>query len=140
MCLSCCHSPHSQYYCTYKKTGYCIYHLLQLTHTNETFQRIMYMWCVYMCLLSVSVSPHWLSQEPSQLEEELSQEEKKWSLVSQSVDMVVGGCPLNCTQPLLLLSPEAIVFLTVVASMSAVKLVLFSGDLLLSSYLHGVDM
>ena len=98
------------------------------------------MWCVYMCLLSASVSPHWLSQEPSQLEEEFSQEEKKWSLVSQSVDMVVGGCPLNCTQPLLLLSPEAIVFLTVVASMSAVKLVLFSDDLILSSYLHGVDM
>lgn len=88
-----------------------------------------------MCLLSVSVSPHWLSQDPSQLQEELK---SRW--VSQSVDMVVGGCPLNCTQPLLLLSPEAIVFLTVVASMSAVKLVLFSDDLILSSYLHGVDM
>jgi len=101
------------------------------------------MWCVYMCMLSVSVSPHWLSQDPSQLEEEWSQKEKEWAQifsVSQSVDMFVGGYPLNCTQPLLLLSPEAIVFLTVVASMSAVKLVLFSDDLILSSYLHGVDM
>ena len=99
------------------------------------------MWCVYMCLLSVSVSPHWLSQEPSQLEEEFSQKELSWIFkVSQSVDMVVGGYPLNCTQPLLLLSPEVIVFLTVVASMSPVKLVLFSDDLILSSYLHGVDM
>ena len=96
-----------------------------------------------MCLLSASVSPHWLSQDPSQLEEEFSQkeeEEEELPWVSQSVDMVVGGYPLNCTQPLLLLSPEAIVFLTVVASMSAVKLVLFSDDLILSSYLHGVDM
>jgi len=34
---------------------------------------------VYMCLLSVSVSPHWLSQDPSQLQEELK---SRW--VSQS--------------------------------------------------------
>ena len=84
-------------------------------------------------MLSLSVSPHWLSQDLSQLEEE-------WSglPVSQSVDMVVGGYPLNCTQPLLLFSPEVIMFLTVVVaipSMSPVKLVLF-----LSSYLHGVDI
>ena len=75
----------------------------------------------------MSVSPHWLSQDPSQLEEEWSRKEKEqeWMFrVSQSVDMVVGGYSLNCTQPLLLPSPEAIVFLTVVASMSPVKLVL----------------
>ena len=95
-------------------------------------------------MLSLSVSPHWLSQDPSQLEEELSRYFKKslW-MVSQSVDVVVGGYPLHCTQPLLLFSPEVIVFLTVVVavpSMSPVKLVLFSDDLILSSYLHGVDM
>ena len=70
-------------------------------------------------------------------------EERTSLLVSQSIDMVVGGYPLNCTQPLLLFSPEVIVFLTVVVaipSMSPVKLVLFSDDLILSSYLHGVDM
>ena len=90
-------------------------------------------------MLSLSVSPHWLSQDPSQLEEELSQLLR----VSQSVDMVVEGYPLNCTQPLLLFSPDVIVFLTVVVavpSMSPVKLVPFSDDLILSSYLHGVDM
>ena len=90
-------------------------------------------------MLSLSVSPHWLSQDPSQLEKELSRR----LLVSQSVDMVVGGYPLNCTQPLLLFSPEVILFLTAVVavpSMSPVKLVLFSDDLILSSYLHGVDM
>ena len=90
-------------------------------------------------MLSLSVSPHWLSQDPSQLEEELS-----WRIiVSQSVHMVVGAYPLNCTQPLLLFSPEVILFLTAVVavpSMSPVKLVLFSDDLILSSYLHGVDM
>ena len=95
-------------------------------------------------MLSLSVSPHWLSQDPSQLEKELSQRFKYRRLrVSQSVDMVVGGYPLNCTQPLLLFSPEVILFLTVlvaVPSMSPVKLVLFSDDLILSSYLHGVDM
>ena len=96
-------------------------------------------------MLSLSVSPHWLSQDPSQLEEELSRKEEEFSItiVSQSVDVVVGGYPLNCTQPLLLFSPEVIVFLTVVVavpSMSPVKLVLFSDDLILSSYLHGVDM
>ena len=92
-------------------------------------------------MLSLSVSPHWLSQDPYQLEEEWSREEKLYG-VSQSVDMVVGGYPLNCKQPLLLFSPEVILFLTVVAvpSMSPVKLVLFSDDLILSSYLHGVDM
>ena len=61
----------------------------------------------------------------------------------KSVRMVVGGYPLNCTQPLLLFSPEVILFLTAVVavpSMSPVKLVLFSDDLILSSYLHGVDM
>ena len=95
-------------------------------------------------MLSLSVSPHWLSQDPSQLEEELSQMEKEWSqrvFVSQSVDMVVGGYPLNCTQPLLLFSPEVIVFLTVVVaipSMPPVKLL--SDDLILSSFLHAVDM
>ena len=90
-------------------------------------------------MLSLSVSPHWLSQDPSQLEEELS----RWFGVSQNVDMVVGGYPLNCTQPLLLFSPEVIVSLTAVVavpSMSPVKLVLFSDDLILSSYFHGVDM
>ena len=93
-------------------------------------------------MLSLSVSPHWLSQDPSQLEEELSRKEKLYG-VSQSVDKVVGGYPLNCTQPLLLFSPEVILFLTAVVavpSMSPVKLVLFSDDLILSSYLHGVDM
>ena len=77
------------------------------------------MWCVYMCLLSVSVSPHWLSQDPSQLEEEFSQREKVLG-VSQSVNMVVGGYPLNCTQPLLLLSPEVIVFLYVTSQTSVI--------------------
>ena len=89
-------------------------------------------------MLSLSVSPHWLSQDPSQLEEVLRR-----VYVSQSVDMVVGGYPLNCTQPLFLFSPEVILFLTAVVavpSMSPVKLVLFSDDLILSSYLHGVDM
>ena len=110
----------------------------------------MYTHHMYMYLLSVSISPHWLSQDSSQLEEELSRKEEEWSRkeeewsrmfrVSQSVGMVVGGHHLNCTQLLLLLSPEVIVFLTVVASMSPSKLVLFSDDLILSSYLHGVDM
>ena len=90
-------------------------------------------------MLSLSVSPHWLSQDTSQLEEELSTYG-----VSQCVN--THGCwglPPNCTQPLLLFSPEVILFLTAVVaipSMSPVKLVLFSDDLILSSYLHGVDM
>ena len=71
------------------------YHLLQLTHTSEN---IMYKGSVYM--LS-RLSPHWLSQDPPQLEKEWSQR----LFVSQSVDMIVRGYHLNCTQPLLLFSP-----------------------------------
>jgi len=91
-------------------------------------------------LWNLSDVDKWSKMDSSQLEEELKKKEKEYSWVSQSVDIVVGGCLLNCTQRLLLFSPEVIVFPTVVASMSAVKLVLFSDDLILSSYLHGVDM
>ena len=91
-------------------------------------------------MLSLSVSPHWLSQVPSQLEKAFSLwEELLVFPVSQSVDIVVGGYPLKCTLPLLMFSPEVIAFLTVVVAIPSMSIILlFSDDLILSSYLHGV--